>query len=136
MYDIAVVGARCAGSAVAMLLARRGWSVVLFDRDKFPSDMAMSTHFVHQRGMACLARWGLRDAVVATRSAPVTRFDFDLGAFTLTGSPPAVDGEREAFAPRRILLDEMLVRAAEAVSPTDFFAPHNIGRIMKQASTA
>jgi 2-polyprenyl-6-methoxyphenol hydroxylase-like FAD-dependent oxidoreductase len=113
MHDVIVVGARCAGSAIAMLLARRGHSVLLLDRDTFPSDLPMSTHFVHQRGIACLARWGLRDAVVATQSTPVTRWEIDLGAFTLSGSPPLVEGESEAFAPRRILLDEILVRAAQ-----------------------
>ncbi|MGH7818650.1 MAG: NAD(P)/FAD-dependent oxidoreductase, partial [Candidatus Binatia bacterium] len=72
----------------------------------------MSTHFVHQRGVACLARWGLRDQVVATESGAVTGFDIDVGPFTLSGSAPPVDGETSAFAPRRILLDEILVRAA------------------------
>jgi 2-polyprenyl-6-methoxyphenol hydroxylase-like FAD-dependent oxidoreductase len=32
-YDVIVVGARCAGSATAMLLARRGHSVLVVDRD-------------------------------------------------------------------------------------------------------
>lgn len=114
MYDAIVVGARCAGSAIAMLLARRGHRVLLVDRDTFPSDMAMSTHFVHQRGIACLARWGLRDQVVATESRPVTHFEIDVGPFTLSGSAPPVDGETSGFAPRRILLDEILVRAAVA----------------------
>jgi len=112
MCDVIVVGARCAGSAIAMLLARKGYRVVLLDRDTFPSDMVMSTHFIHQRGVACLARWGLRDQVVSTESAPVTRFDIDVGPFTLSGSPPSVDGEACAFAPRRIFLDEILIRAA------------------------
>ena len=89
MCDVIVVGARCAGSPIAMLLARKGYRVVLLDRDTFPSDMVMSTHFIHQRGVACLARWGLRDQVVSTESAPVTRFDIDVGPFTLSGSRPA-----------------------------------------------
>jgi len=114
MHDVIVVGARCAGSAIAMLLARRGHRVLLVDRDSFPSDMAMSTHLLHQRGVACLARWGLRDQVVATDSRPVSRLDIDVGAFTVSGVAPLVDGETSAFAPRRILLDEILVRAAVA----------------------
>jgi 2-polyprenyl-6-methoxyphenol hydroxylase-like FAD-dependent oxidoreductase len=114
MHDVIVVGARCAGSSIAMLLAQRGHRVLLIDRDAFPSDMTMSTHFVHQRGIACLSRWGLRDQIVATDSRPIETFDIDMGPFTLAGSPPPVDGERFAFAPRRILLDEILVRAAVA----------------------
>ena len=53
MYDAIVVGARCAGSPTAMLLARRGYRVLLLDRGAFPSDH-MSTHWVHQPGMARL----------------------------------------------------------------------------------
>ena len=38
MFDAIVVGARCAGSPIAMLLARRGYRVLLVDRTTFPSD--------------------------------------------------------------------------------------------------
>jgi 2-polyprenyl-6-methoxyphenol hydroxylase-like FAD-dependent oxidoreductase len=112
MHDAVIVGARCAGSAIAMLLARRGYRVLLIDRQTFPSDMTMSTHFIHQRGIACLSRWGLRDQILAAESRPVSRFKIDMGPFTLAGSAPPVDEETSAFAPRRLLLDETLVRAA------------------------
>lgn len=48
MYDVIVVGARCAGSPVAMLLARRGHRVLLVDRSTFPSDTP-STHDIPRR---------------------------------------------------------------------------------------
>jgi flavin-dependent dehydrogenase len=47
MYDVIVVGARCAGSPTAMQLARKGYKVLLVDRNIFPSDMAFSTHYIH-----------------------------------------------------------------------------------------
>ena len=47
MYDVIIVGARCAGSSLGRLLARRGYRILLVDRDPFPSDMPMSAHFVH-----------------------------------------------------------------------------------------
>jgi flavin-dependent dehydrogenase len=114
VHDVIVVGARCAGSPVAMLLARRGLGVLLLDRDTFPSDQPMSTHFVHPRGVACLARWGLRDRLVATGAPPVTRSELDFGTVTLAGEAPPTDGESAGFAPRRVLLDDILVRAAVA----------------------
>jgi len=55
MYDAIVVGARCAGSPTAMLLARRGYRVLLVDRATFPSD-TLSTHFLHLSGTALLAQ--------------------------------------------------------------------------------
>src|SRR5262245_8732349 len=39
--DAIIVGARCAGSALGLLLARRGYRILLVDRDTFPSDMPM-----------------------------------------------------------------------------------------------
>jgi flavin-dependent dehydrogenase len=65
MFDAIVVGARCAGSPTAMLLARRGYRVLSVDRATFPSD-TISTHWIWQLGMACLKRWGLLDRVLAT----------------------------------------------------------------------
>lgn len=114
MYDAIIVGARCAGSAIALLLARAGLRVLMLDRASFPSDMPMSTHMLHARGVACLARWGLREQLIATGAPAVTRFDIDLGPFTLSGSPPPVDGEACGYGPRRLKLDELLVRAAQA----------------------
>jgi 2-polyprenyl-6-methoxyphenol hydroxylase-like FAD-dependent oxidoreductase len=64
-YDAIVVGARCAGSPTAMLLARRGYRVLVVDRATFPSD-TISTHQVHAPGIAHLRRWGLLDQLVAT----------------------------------------------------------------------
>ena len=112
MFDAIVVGARCAGSSVATHLARAGHRVLLLDRDTFPSDMTMSTHTIHQRGIACLTRLGLRGEIVATGAPPIDAFSLDFGEVRLAAKAPAVDGERFAFSPRRILLDHVLVRAA------------------------
>lgn len=113
MYDAIIVGARCAGSPTAMLLGRKGYKVLLLDRGAFPSDMAFSNHFVHQTGTARLKRWGLLDKLAATGCPPITTDYFDYGAFTLIGSPiPAEGGVQEAYAPRRKVLDPILVEAA------------------------
>ena len=48
-YDAIIVGARCAGSPTAMLLARKGYRVLVVDRATFPSD-TVSTHVVHPTG--------------------------------------------------------------------------------------
>ena len=56
-YDAIVVGARCAGSPTAMLLARKGYRVLTVDRATFPSDTT-STHLIHPPGVEALDRWG------------------------------------------------------------------------------
>lgn len=111
-YDAIVVGARCAGAPTAALLARRGHRVLLVDRASFPSD-TLSTHMIHAPGVAALARWGLLDDVVATGCPPIESYSFDFGPITITGTPrPADDGGTTAYAPRRTVLDKILVDAA------------------------
>jgi 2-polyprenyl-6-methoxyphenol hydroxylase-like FAD-dependent oxidoreductase len=111
-YDALVVGARCAGAPTAMLLARRGYRVLAVDRATFPSD-TVSTHLIHPPGVAALRRWGLLDRVVATGCPAIHTYAFDFGPFTLTGSP-GVDRADVAYAPRRTVLDKILVDAAAA----------------------
>lgn len=112
MYDAIVVGARCAGSPLAMLLARKGYRVLLLDRAKFPSNMPISTHLVHQPGIARLKRWGLLERLKASGCPPLNSYNYDTGEFTLTGCPPPAEGVTEAYAPRRTVLDKILVDAA------------------------
>src|SRR5260370_25459960 len=112
MYEAIIVGARCAGSPVALLLARKGYKVLLVDRTTFPSDMAFSNHFLHQAGAAAMKRWGLLDRLAATGCPPITHNYWDYGAFSLSGPVPAVDGGNTAFAPRRLALDPLLAAAA------------------------
>ncbi|MFH9137381.1 NAD(P)/FAD-dependent oxidoreductase [Streptomyces sp. NPDC017524] len=109
-YDVIVVGARCAGSPTAMLLARRGYRVLVVDRATFPSD-TLSTHLVHPPGVAALRRWGLLDRLVATGCPPIHTYEFDFGALVLPGAP-GTEAEPYAYAPRRTVLDAMLVDAA------------------------
>lgn len=111
MYDVVVVGARCAGASTAMLLARAGHRVALVDRTTFPSD-TMSTHFLWQRGAARLDAWGLLDRLRARGCAPITSINFDVGPVQLSGIGPAVNGVADTFCPRRTVLDALLVEAA------------------------
>ncbi|HEY7138294.1 MAG TPA: NAD(P)/FAD-dependent oxidoreductase [Acidimicrobiia bacterium] len=110
-YDAIVVGARCAGAPTAMLLARRGYRVLLVDRSTFPSD-TVSTHLVHAPGVAALARWNLLDRVVASGCPPIGTYSFDFGPVTITGSPRPAGSVRTGYAPRRTVLDAILVDGA------------------------
>ncbi|THA25300.1 FAD-dependent oxidoreductase [Streptomyces sp. RKND-216] len=111
MFDAIVVGARCAGSPTAMLLARAGYRVLLMDRAEFPSD-TLSTHLIHQPGVATLARWGLLDRLRATGCPPLERAVYEVADVRLEGCGHGVDGQRAGYAPRRRVLDALLVEAA------------------------
>ena len=111
MYDAIIVGGRCAGAPTAMLLARAGRRVLLVDRAAFPSD-TLSTHYIHQPGVAALRRWGVLDQLAASGCPPIRRFTLDVGPFALQGTPPPIDGVDAAYSPRRQVLDRILAVAA------------------------
>jgi flavin-dependent dehydrogenase len=124
--DIVVVGARCAGAATAMLLARLGFRVLLLDKGNFPSD-TLSTHMLKPRAMAYVRRWGLRDSLVHAGTPIHDSFVFQKDGVRLVGAPsqdalahclrqahgfddasPLV----ELACIRRFVLDEILVKEA------------------------
>jgi flavin-dependent dehydrogenase len=109
-FDAIVVGARCAGAPTAMLLARKGYKVLMVDRATFPSD-TLSTHIVQPLGVAKLARWGLLEDVIATGCPALHTFAFHFGPLTVAGSPGSQESP-VAYCPRRTVLDDILVRAA------------------------
>ena len=112
MYDAIIIGARCAGSPAAMLLARRGFKVLLVDRATFPSD-TISTHILWPHGAEILGRWGLLEQLAATGAPPICRWmTFDVGPFALRGTVPDANDGRGGFCPRRTVLDTLLVNAA------------------------
>lgn len=113
MYDAIVVGARCAGAAAGMLLARNGYRVLLVDRSPFPSE-TMSTLYIQQRGVALLKEWGLLDAVIRSGAQKLDRVIYGVPGVTVRGPTPALDGIDGTYAPRRIILDQIIVAAATA----------------------
>ena len=85
-YDAIIVGARCAGASLAMLLARRGAKVLLVDRATFPSDIPHG-HFIHRHGPRRLRDWGLLDRIAA-RTPAISRLVHDIGDFPMRGAGP------------------------------------------------
>jgi flavin-dependent dehydrogenase len=113
MYDAIVIGARVAGSPTAMLLARQGYRVLLLDRTTFPSDTFRS-HGVLFPGVRALRQWGLLGPVLASNAPMISNLMQDMGDFPLRGTVPTVDGIAGLVAPRRKVLDNILVEAAVA----------------------
>jgi 2-polyprenyl-6-methoxyphenol hydroxylase-like FAD-dependent oxidoreductase len=93
-----------------MLLARKGYRVLLLDRASFPSD-TLSTHLIQPLGAAALARWGLLDRLAATGCPPIDTYVYDFGPLSISGSPRNADTP-PAYCPRRTVLDKLLVDAA------------------------
>jgi 2-polyprenyl-6-methoxyphenol hydroxylase-like FAD-dependent oxidoreductase len=112
MYDAIVVGARCAGSPTAMLLARKGYKILLVDKASFPSD-TVSTLIIWPHGCEVLDRWGVLDPIASTGCPPIAlKMKFDVGPFALVGGVVDTNKGRGGLCPRRTVLDKILLDAA------------------------
>ena len=110
-YDVIVVGARPAGTATALLLARAGLGVLVVERGQYGAD-TVSTHALLRGGVLQLDRWGLLDRVIAAGTPPVRHSVFHYGEECV--DVPIKPGSRvdALYAPRRTVLDPILVDAA------------------------
>ena len=115
MWDIVIVGARCAGAATALHFARSGRSVLILDKTDLASD-TLSTHVLVPPAIAQLKEVGLLDAVCATGAPPVHTFlvEFNGNAF-----PSPLAGPSDyLLSVRRTVLDPLLAHAAEQAGAT------------------
>lgn len=112
-YDAVVVGARVAGAATAMLLARQGLRVLVLDRTRLPAD-TLSTHALMLGSAIQLNKWGLSDAVAATGATAVDAIDMKVRDVSFTAPVKHIGGVERLHAPRRITLDAILAEAAVA----------------------
>jgi flavin-dependent dehydrogenase len=110
-YDALVIGARAAGAATAMLLARRGLRVLAVDRGSYGAD-TLSTHALMRAGVFQLARFGVLERIVAAGTPLVDRTVFHYEDERVDVPVKPKDGVPGLFAPRRTLLDRVLVDAA------------------------
>jgi flavin-dependent dehydrogenase len=108
-YDVIIVGARCAGAALATHLGRAGSGrVLLVDSAKLPSDQVLSTHYLQPPGVAALDELGLGDRLRAS-APPTRRFAAAADdAMTISTLPGGVAG----YCIRRFKLDSWLQEAA------------------------
>jgi 2-polyprenyl-6-methoxyphenol hydroxylase-like FAD-dependent oxidoreductase len=134
-HDVVIVGARAAGAATALLLARAGLDVLVVDQGRYGAD-TLSTHALMRPAVVQLHRWGLLDAVVAAGTPPVRTTTFRYAADEVTVAIKPSHGVDALYAPRRTVLDPILVDAARAagatfrygVTATDVHRDHN-GRV-------
>jgi flavin-dependent dehydrogenase len=111
-YDVIVIGARVAGASTAMLLARQGHRVLVMDRANMPSDV-VSTHAILRSGVLQLTRWGILDRVIAAGTPPVRDITLGFGPERIPFQVRPEHGVDTLYAPRRHILDTILVDAAQ-----------------------
>lgn len=110
-YDALVIGARCAGAATAMLMARRGMRVLAIDRAAYGAD-TISTHALMRGAVLQLHRWGVLGRIREMATPAVRSTTFHYGEEVVRVAIRAADGVDALYAPRRTVLDSVLVDAA------------------------
>ena len=106
-FDVIVIGARVAGGAAGLLLARAGLRVLVVDRAHFPSD-TLSTHQIQLPGVARLARLGLLESLLDAGTPPTPHVRFQAGNAVIEGEFPSAEGVNMMISLRRTILDAML----------------------------
>ncbi len=109
-HDVVIVGARCAGSPLATMLAKAGVDVCVVDQARFPSD-TLSTHIIQTHGVGIFERLGVRETLLGVGATEIERFSLINDDVRINGTPGPDD-----FPPlcvRRVTLDEVLVKAAD-----------------------
>ncbi|WP_347311667.1 NAD(P)/FAD-dependent oxidoreductase [Defluviimonas sp. SAOS-178_SWC] len=112
-YDAVIVGARCAGAATALLLARQGARVLVVDHDQPGSD-TMSTHALMRGAVIQLKKWGVLDTLIRAGTPAIRRTSFLYGDQVFDVDIKPEHGVDALYAPRRSLLDATLAEAAGA----------------------
>jgi 2-polyprenyl-6-methoxyphenol hydroxylase-like FAD-dependent oxidoreductase len=110
-YDAVIVGARAAGASTALHLARAGLDVLVLDRSRYGAD-TLSTHALMRGGVIQLHRWGLLDRLVAAGTPAIRYTTFHYVDTSITVAIKPSHGVDALYAPRRTVLDPMLVDAA------------------------
>ncbi|MCA9728343.1 MAG: FAD-dependent monooxygenase [Candidatus Eisenbacteria bacterium] len=114
-YDAVIVGARAAGASTALLLAQAGLRVLAIDKSAYGSDTT-STHALMRPAVLQLHRWGVLDRIVEAGTPAIRKTTFHYG-LDREGDRIEVDirpkdGVDALYAPRRTVLDTVLVDAA------------------------
>jgi len=112
-YDVVIAGARCAGASAAMLLAREGLRVLAVDPARRGSD-TLSTHALMRGAVLQLHRWGLLDSIRSSGAPAIRETTFHYGDEVIAIPIKERDGVDALYAPRRTVLDSVLVDAALA----------------------
>jgi flavin-dependent dehydrogenase len=131
-HDVLIVGARVAGAATAMLLARAGLRVLVVDQSREGSD-TLSTHAFMRGGVIQLSRWGLLDDLRAAGTPPIRRTVIRYGDREEVVDIKPMPHCDALYAPRRTTLDPLLVEAARRAGAEVRFGVRVTGLLRDEA---
>jgi len=126
--DVLIVGGRVGGATLGLLLSQKGYRVLIVERDRFPSD-TMSTHMINAPAVPLLKQIGVIDDVLAAGFRRITRARVHFDDCIFDG--PIAPGDAYGLAPRRDILDQILVDHAVAAG-ADFHDCTRAERLLEE----
>jgi flavin-dependent dehydrogenase len=133
-YDVIITGARCAGSSLAIYLAKAGFHVLLVDRSTFPSD-TLSTHTFFNNTVALFREMGIMDKILSTKAIPVRDIKFQFEDTVIEGVIPEVHGEDSCYCIRRTYLDQILLEQAKSLRNVDVLEGFRVTEVIRDDDT-
>lgn len=130
-YDVIITGARCAGSSLAIYLAKVGFRVLLIDRSSFPSD-TLSTHTFFNNTTSLFREMGVLDKLLETNAPPVKDIKFQFEDTTIEGKIPEVHGEENCYCIRRTYLDHILLEHVKSLKGVTVLEGFRVTDIIRQ----
>jgi flavin-dependent dehydrogenase len=118
-FDVIIVGARVAGSAAAILLARDGRRVLLIDKDGFPSDR-LSTHIVLGGGTKALERMGMLEMLERAGGVRFARSRTVGPDFDYSGELVRDGADDRGLCLGRVVMDAAMIDAARSFDLVTF----------------
>ena len=118
-FDVIIVGARVAGSAAAILLARDGRRVLLVDKDAFPS-YRLSTHIVLSGGTKVLERIGMLDMLERAGGVRFARSRTVGPDFDYSGDLMRDGADNRGLCLGRVVMDAAMIDAARSFDCVTF----------------
>jgi flavin-dependent dehydrogenase len=119
IFDAIIVGARVAGSAAAILLARDKRRVLLIDKDAFPSDR-LSTHIVLGGGAKVLGRMGMLEMLERAGGVRFERMRTFGPDFSYGGELVRDGADDRGLCLGRTLMDAAMIDAARSFESVEF----------------
>lgn len=127
-----VVGGRIVGAAMAGLLARQGFNVLLLEKTTFPSP-TISCPVVFGNALDILSRFGAEEVVDRLGAPKLRLYGTDFGFERVVGRLPAYQGRDYAYSIRRERLDEAIARHVATLPNVTFLEGFAVSELISEA---
>jgi len=127
-FDVIIIGARVAGSALATLLGQYGHRILILEKASFPSD-TLSTHFFRAPAFKVFERMNVFDQILQTAPKLVNSFS-DFEGHVSSGPVEDSGDYNHYLCVRRITLDDILIKRVRRESAVELREGTTLGELI------